>query len=134
MINENAILEYIKKQGKSCSSAQITKSINEVNREELTEVEKKRFKYEIWDKKMSINGIEPNVIIKSRDYAIGQAYIIYIDDVLVYFQDHNPNKEGFVKMTKSEATKIAEEFIEKKIEESVDSIIVQKVINEILSK
>ena len=60
--------------------------------------------------------------------------MVYIDNKVVYFQDHNPNKEGYEKMTKSEAEKIAEDFIQKQIEESVDNIIINKVLNEVLSE
>lgn len=132
MINKQGILNYIKKQGKTCSIDQIEKIIDSINREEIEKSEATRFKYEIWDKKTHINGVSAKDVIKSRNYTIGQAYIIYIDNIIVYFQDHNPNKEGFIKMTKSEATKIAEEFIQKKIEENVDSIIVSKILKDIM--
>ena len=39
-----------------------------------------------------------------------------------------------MKMNKTQATKIAEDFINNKIEENVDNIIAEKVIKEILSK
>ena len=134
MINKENILQHIKDKGAIGSIEEIDKIINSLDRDEIAKFQTDRFKYEIWDKKTSINGVSAKDIVKSRTYAIGSAYLIYIDDNLVYFQDHNPNESGYVKMTKSEATKIAEDFMNQKIEENTDNIIVDKVIKTILSK
>lgn len=134
MIDNNALLKYIQEKGKSTTVEEIQKITDTIDRDKITEVEKLRFSYEIWDKKSSINGVKANEIIKSRNYTVGSAYLIYIDNNLVYFQDHNPNESGYVKMTKSNAIKIAENFINEKIEENTDSIIIQQIIEEILSK
>jgi hypothetical protein len=134
MINEKNILEYVKNKGIQSSLEEISSLIKSQDRESIEKSQEKRFRYEIWDKKMAINGISAKDIIKSREYTIDKAYLIYIDENIVYFQDHNPNESGYVKMNKTQATKIAEDFINKKIEENVDNIIIEKVINEILSK
>ena len=134
MINENGILQYFQERGINTSLEEINKLVFSEDRESITSTQNKRFKYEIWDKKSSINGVDAKDIIKSRNYTIGQAYLIYIDDALVYFQDHNPEKSGYVKMTKSEAEKLAQDFINKKAEEYTDNIIIDKVIQTILSK
>lgn len=134
MINEKNILEYVKNKGIQSSLEEISSLIKSQDRESIEKSQEKRFRYEIWDKKMAINGISAKDVIKSREYTIDKAYLIYIDENIVYFQDHNPNESGYVKMNKTQATKIAEDFINKKIEENVDNIIIEKVINEILSK
>lgn len=134
MINKEELLKYIQNQGKNISIEEIDKLINEKNRYEIRTTQEKRFSYEIWDKKTFINGIDPKEILKSRNYTIDKAYLIYIDGKLVYFQDHNPNESGYVKMNKIQATKIAEDFIDKKIEETVDNIIISYVLDKILSK
>lgn len=134
MINENGILQYFQERGISTSLEEINKLVSSEDRESITSTQNKRFKYEIWDKKSNINGVDAKNIIKSRNYTIGQAYLIYIDDALVYFQDHHPEKSGYVKMNKSEAEKLAQDFINKKVEEYTDNIIIDKVIQEILSK
>lgn len=134
MINEKNILEYVKNKGIQSSLEEISSLIKSQDRESIKKSQEKRFRYEIWDKKMAINGISAKDVIKSREYTIDKAYLIYIDENIVYFQDHNPNESGYVKMNKTQATKIAEDFINKKIEENVDNIIIEKVINEILSK
>lgn len=134
MINKEELLKYIKNQGKSTSIEEIEKLINEKNRDEIRVTQENRFSYEIWDKKTFINGIDPKEILKSRNYTIDKAYLIYIDGKLVYFQDHNPNENGYVKMNKTQATKIAEKFIDEKIEETVDNIIINYVLETILSK
>lgn len=134
MINTEQILKYIKTQGKDATANEIDKIISEYDRDNLVKVQKARMRYEIWDKKSSINGVPADKIIKSRGYSISNAYMIYVDDNLVYFQDHNPNKAGYEKMTKKEAEKLAVDFIDKKVEENVDYIIISYVINKILSQ
>ena len=134
MINKSNILEYIQNRGVKSSLEEISELISKENREKIKQIQEERFKYEIWDNKTAINGIDAKEIINSRGYTIDKAYLIYIDGNLVYFQDHNPNESGYIKMNKTQAKKIAEEFIKNKIEEYVDSIIVNKVIQTILSK
>lgn len=134
MINKSNILEYIQNRGGKSSLEEISELISKENREKIKQIQEERFKYEIWDNKTAINGIDAKEIINSRGYTIDKAYLIYIDGNLVYFQDHNPNESGYIKMNKTQAKKIAEEFIKNKIEEYVDSIIVNKVIQTILSK
>lgn len=134
MIDKENILEYVKNKGVQSSLEEVNSLIESQDRESIKQSQEKRFRYEIWDKKMAINGISAKDIIKSRKYTIDKAYLIYIDENIVYFQDHNPNESGYVKMNKTQATKIAEDFIDNKIEENVDNIIAEKVIKEILSK
>lgn len=134
MIDKENILEYVKNKGVQSSLEEVNSLIESQDRESIKQSQEKRFRYEIWDKKMAINGISAKDIIKSRKYTIDKAYLIYIDENIVYFQDHNPNESGYVKMNKTQATKIAEDFINNKIEENVDNIIAEKVIKEILSK
>lgn len=134
MINKENILEYVENKGVKSSLEEINSLIESQDRESIKQSQEKRFRYEIWDKKMAINGISAKDIIKSRKYTIDKAYLIYIDENIVYFQDHNPNESGYVKMNKTQATKIAEDFINNKIEENADNIIAEKVIKEILSK
>lgn len=134
MINSKEVLEYITDKKTESSIKEIETLISKQDRDSIKKTQEKRFRYEIWDKKSNINGISAKDIIKSRNYTIGQAYLIYIDDKLIYFQDHNPNENGYVKMTKKEATELAKSFVDKKIEESTDNIIIDKVIKTILSK
>lgn len=134
MINVNSILQYIIKQNGKSSIEEIENLISKIDREPIRETQSKRFRYEIWDKKKYINGISPKEIIKNRSYKIDKAFLVYIDNVLVYFQDHQPEIDGYIKINKDNANEIAENFITNKIEENVDNIIVEKVINDILSK
>lgn len=133
MINVKEILKYINSRNGESSISEINKLINEQDRESILKVQIDRMRYEIWDKKSPINGITAKEIIKSRNYKIDKAYLIYIDNNLIYFQDHNPNESGYVKMNKKEAEKLAVDFINKKSEEMTDNIIVGKVIETILS-
>lgn len=133
MIDVKEILKYINSRNGKSSISEINKLIKEQDRESILKVQKDRMRYEIWDKKFPINGITAKQIIKSRDYKIDKAYLIYIDNNLIYFQDHNPKESGYVKMNKKEAEKLAQDFIDKKSEEITDNIIVGKVIETILS-
>lgn len=133
MVDSEKILKQIQNNGGDSDIETIENLINSMDRTSIEQTQKDRFRYEIWDKKTEINGVSAQDIIKSKGYTIGSVYLIYIDNKLVYLQDHKPNESGYVKMTKAEATKIAQEFITKKIEESTDNIIINKVINTILS-
>ena len=133
MIDSEKILKYIKSRGGESTIENINKLIENYDRTSLMETQKKRFRYEIWDKKSSINDVSADTIIKSRGYKISNAYLIFVDDVLTYFQDHNPNNVGYESMTKKEAEKIAIEFIDKKVEENTDNIMASYIISKILS-
>ena len=133
MIDSEKFLKYLKSKGYEIDKKTIDKLISRLDRDKISETQAKRFRYEIWDKKSSINNISAEDIIKSRNYKIVSAYLIYVDEQLVYFQDHNPTKEGYVSMTKKEAEQIAQDFINKKIEESVDGIIINYIIQQLSS-
>lgn len=108
---------------------EISNIIDALNIDEIEQELKKRYVLEIWDKKSPINGIDAETILKSRKYNVNSAYLIYIDNKIVFFQDHNPEKEGYIEMTKKEAKKIGENFIDKKIEENFIMNIYDKVFN-----
>lgn len=134
MLEKTDILRYFNNKGIEVEPEKIENLLNNINKEEIINNQRNRFRYEIWDKKTAINGVSASTIIKSRNYSINQAYIIYVDGKIIYFQDHNPNKEGYVKMTKTEAKKIAEDFIEKQIEENLNTIIINEIANSVSSK
>ena len=132
MINSEKILKLITSKGKNTTLEEIETLLKEQDREKIKETQKDRFRYEIWDKKADINGISAPRIIDSRPYEINKAYLIYIDEKLSYFQDHKPNENGYVKMTKKEADLEAQNFINQKIEEYVDLIIANRIIDLII--
>lgn len=115
----------------SCSEEQVSKYLKSFNIEDMKTTEQKRYRYEIWDKKEPINGVDAKTIISSRSYEINQAYLIYIDGQLVYFQDHNPYESGFAKMTKTDVKKIAEKFIQDKVESNVNSYVINSIYQKI---
>lgn len=133
MIDAKQFLRYVQSQGKNSTIDEINALIKEYDRDSAAKNERKRFKYEIWDKKSPINGVSADTIIKSRGYKISNAYLIFVDDVLIYFQDHNPNMPGYEAMKKKEAEKMAAEFIDKKVEENVDNLMASYIINRISS-
>ena len=127
MVGIENISKYLQQFKIYATDSEIKKILETQNEDEIKEAQEKRFSYKIWDKKSDINGVPAKKIIDSRNYEIGQAYLIFIDEKLVYFQDHNPNMSGYVKMTKKEAENIAQESIKKKVEEYVDRIILANI-------
>ena len=79
MINVKEILKYINSRNGESSISEINKLINEQDRESILKVQTDRMRYEIWDKKSPINGITAKEIIKSRNYKIDKAYLIYLE-------------------------------------------------------
>ena len=128
MIEKENILQYAKRNNLKISEKDIDEALK-TDREEIINSVKDRYTYEIWDNKSPINGISAEDIINSRGYKIGKAYLVYIDGDLVFFQDHNPEKSGYEKMTKAEAERFAKQKINELIENTVDTIILNKVIN-----
>ncbi len=128
MIEKENVLQYAKKNNLEVSEKHIDEALK-TDREEIINSIKDRYTYEIWDNKSPINGINAEDIINSRNYKIGKAYLVYIDGDLVFFQDHNPEKSGYEKMTKAEAERFAKQKINELIESTVDTIILNKIIN-----
>ena len=128
MIEKENILQYAKRNNLKISEKDIDEALK-TDREEIINSVKDRYTYEIWDNKSPINGISAEDIINSRTYKIGKAYLVYIDGDLVFFQDHNPEKSGYEKMTKAEAERFAKQKINELIENTVDTIILNKIIN-----
>lgn len=129
MAIKELIYEKICKSKPGVTFEEISNIIDTLNINEIEQELKKRYVLEIWDKKSPINGIDAETILKSRKYNVNSAYLIYIDNKIVFFQDHNPEKEGYIEMTKKEAKKIGENFIDKKIEENLIMNIYDKVFN-----
>lgn len=73
MVNENNILQYLQEKGVTSSLEEVKELVAKEDREKIVNTQNERFKYEIWDKKSSINGISAKDIIKNKDYTIGQA-------------------------------------------------------------
>lgn len=128
MIEKENILQYAARNNLKISEEDIDKALK-TNREEIINSIKDRYTYEIWDNKSPINGVNAEDIINSRSYKIGKAYLVYIDGDLVFFQDHNPEENGYEKMTKAEAERFAKQKINELIENTVDTIILNKIIN-----
>lgn len=133
MINSEKILTYMLSKNIKTNKEEIEKVLDNLNISSLEDAQRGRFRYEIWDKESPINGVSAESIIKSRNYKIVGAYLIYVDEKLVYFQDHKPNEEGYVSMTKKEANNIAQNFIDKKVQENVDNFIIDYVFKKLSS-
>lgn len=54
-----------------------------------------RVRWQWWDGSSPVNGVPADVV--TADYDIrGTAYLVFIDNVLVYFQTHDPSQAGMV--------------------------------------
>lgn len=120
--------------GVNISLEKINEIISKIDIDNIKEDLKKSYKLEIWDKKSPINGVEAEIVLKSKPYEIGSVYLIYVNDKLVYLQDHNPNERGYVKMTKNQAKTIGEQFIERRVGEELNILLYDKILNEINKK
>ena len=131
-MNYEEILDILSNMHYETTIEEIKSFVDTLKIDDIREAHNKRYRYEIWDKKTDINGVSAKEIIKSKTYDIGQVYLIYIDENLVYMQDHNPDKEGYEKMTKTEAKKIAESFIKTEIEKQARYTIINLFIEKVL--
>ncbi len=134
MIDKIKLLEKSIELGSTKKIEDLEKILIELNIDNLIENKKKNFRLEIWNKESDINGISAKKIIDSRQYDIDQVYLVYINNNLVYFQDHNPNKSGFVKMTIEDVTDIGNNFIEDKATQLVLDDIYSTIIQKMLEK
>lgn len=98
---------------------------NSVNQEELKTELKTYFREAIYDKKMHINGIQSKVILEGLSDR-EEVYLIYIDDSLVYLQQHDPFQIGNVEMTK--------DTIQSVIDKHLDSLVNDRLMGKLIEK
>lgn len=133
-MNSELFYNKLVNNGVNISLEEINEIISKIDIDDIKEDLKKSYKLEIWDKKSPINGVEAETVLKSKPYEIGSVYLIYVNDKLVYLQDHNPNEGGYIKMTKTQAKTIGEQFIERRVGEELNILLYDKILNEINKK
>lgn len=133
-MNSELFYNKLVNNGVNISLEEINEIISKIDIDNIKEDLKKSYKLEIWDKKSPINGVEAETVLKSKPYEIGSVYLIYVNDKLVYLQDHNPNEGGYVKMTKNQAKTIGEQFIERRVGEELNILLYDRILNEINKK
>ena len=133
-MNSELFYNKLVNNGVNISLEKINEIISKIDIDNIKEDLKKSYKLEIWDKKSPINGVEAEIVLKSKPYEIGSVYLIYVNDKLVHLQDHNPNERGYVKMTKNQAKTIGEQFIERRVGEELNILLYDKILNEINKK
>lgn len=129
MIDIEAIYKKLTKDGFNIDEEKLKTFIKSIDEKKVEKEIKKQYKLKIWDKKSSINGIDAKTILDSRKYDVDSAYLIYINDTLVYFQDHNPNKEGYCPMSEEEAQSIGNNFIKSRVQEKINMQIYNNLFN-----
>lgn len=129
MIDIDNLLNKLNSVGNNITKIELEKQINKINRKDITKRISNQYKLEIWDKKSKINNIDAKTILEHRNYDIDSVYLIYINDKIVYFQDYNPNENGYKMMTEEEAKQIGNDYMNKKIENDVDKIIYDMFLN-----
>lgn len=134
MIDIEAIYKKLTKDGFNIDEENLKTFIKSIDEKKVEKEIKKQYKLKIWDKKSSINGIDAKTILDSRKYDVDSAYLIYINDTLVYFQDHNPNKEGYCPMSEEEAKSIGNNFIKSRVQEKINMQIYNNLFNIIKQK
>lgn len=114
------------KQHTTEQKTELIQHFNTVNQEELKAELKTHFRGNAYDKNTSINGINSNTILDGlSDDA--EAYLIYIDNSLVYLQKHDPFQIGNVEMT----IETVQGVIDKHIASLVDDRLMEKVIEKV---
>lgn len=86
-----------------------------------------RVRYEVWDQKMPINGVDPGTIKTRSDYQGGEIYLVYIDNALAYLQPHDPFVDGYVPMSKENVDQRAQEHVDR----IVETLTLEKTISEL---
>lgn len=99
---------------------------NNVNQEELKTELRSIFKGEVYNKSVTINGINSQTILEGLSEN-AQVYLIYINDLLVYLQKYDPFQIGNVEMT----TETIQSIIDRHIESLVNDRLMGKVIENI---
>lgn len=120
MIDIENIYKKLIENGLNIDIDRLKTFIKSINEKKIEKEIKEQYRLEIWDKKSSINGIDAETILNRKKYSIDSAYLIYVNNKLVYFQDHNPNQSGYCTMSKEEAKKIGNEFIKNRVQERIN--------------
>lgn len=132
MINKEIILENAIKAGSKKTIEDLNKILESFNIDDKIQEKKDMFKLKIWDKESDINGISAQTILDSKTYEIDQVYLVYVNNKLVYMQDHKPNVPGFIKMTTDEIEDIGNNFINEKAEQMALEEIYRLAIQEMM--
>lgn len=78
------------------------------------------YRWELWDKATSVNGVSPKIILSRADVpANGAVYLIRKGGRVVWFQPHEPKTAGYVSMSPETAQECAVEQYEDIIKDEV---------------
>lgn len=131
MIDINKLYDFLQYYKVDISLSELYEILRKIDINTVFEKTKKRFRVELWDKKSSINGANAKEILRARPYKIDNAFLVYIDDTLVYFQDHNPYLTGYKKMKKNEVYDIAFKFTQDRVKEETDKEVLKQILSAI---
>jgi hypothetical protein len=111
----------------------VENALSTIDQNLMLENEKKNYVVEIWDKQSPINGVDASKFLARDDVGDGEVYLI--KDALtggtIYFQPHNPDMSGFVKMTIDNVSTIANEHSLKIVTEIIDRKVVEEVFKKL---
>lgn len=100
-----------------------------LNEEEIEEDVRRRVRWERWDQDTPINGVPPETVKQRSDYAGGECYFIYVDEMAAYFQPHGPG-EGIDPITPEELPDVAQAHVEI----VVDTMLVNAIADAVKSQ
>lgn len=88
----------------------------------------RRVWWEMLDWDSTVNG-RPAEIVKARpDYGGAEAYLIFVDEALVFLQPHDPFEAGFAPITKANMAKIASRHCDKVVDEMIQAETVARLV------
>lgn len=114
MVKPEDILRVAQERGKKIPDValdRINNELSKINQATIQAEEEAKFVYEIWDKVSPINGVPAEKFL-TRDDVDPDSEIYLIKDAatgqVIYFQPHEPESAGFVRMkTKADAENVA---------------------------
>lgn len=105
-----------------------------VERTALEQVERARYRIEIWDEVSPLAGQPPEYWRNRGDWPEGgKVYLIYVDGALRIVQPHDPKSAGFVPMDEVTALARAEEYVAALVEQVVNEKVKEQVLLQLLS-
>lgn len=94
-----------------------------VDEQALRDAARERVTWNQWDKESPINGVPAEVVKEQPDYAGGEAYFVYVDGQLTYFQPHRLG-EGLEPITPEELPSMAQDHAD----EIIESLVQQQAV------
>ena len=133
MLTALQVQRVLRREGDSQSLVDVESKLARVDQIAIRTAERDRWRVEVWDRRAPINGIPAEVFLARDDVRAigdGKIYLLYRDNVLAYFQPHDPAQSGFVAMTPKTVQTCAGRHIDQCVEINAQAAVVKAVIEQ----